>query len=236
MNNKNNENIIYFKKRKEAEHISDDPNNRHKRCFSIDDQRIKYNENQKKYEPKLAQTISHTIYSTKSKNPKINHHNNNNSNNYINNSHYKKGKEVNYEQILLDIIDITNQYNNHEGKINVDNVIEEYKMLLRNIKIKNVFIYNLINMYNNSTKSNLNCREPKSLMSIWNWIISNQNKNKDNYYLKNEDIQYKRLCQEIMKQYNLRNIQQLKIFIDNSIRKINNNDNFLEGIKKILLE
>lgn len=242
VNNNSNEKKIYFKKRKDSEHISDDPNHsiksKYKRCFSIDDQRIKYNENQKKYEPKLAQTISPTIYSTKSKNPKINHHNNNinNSNNHIHNSHNKKGKEINYEQILLDIIDITNQYNNHEGKINVDNVIDEYKMLLRNIKIKNVFIYNLINMYNNSTKSNLNCREPKSLVSIWNWIISNQNKNKDNYYLKNEDIQYRRLCQEIMKQYNIRNIQQLKMFINNSFRKINNNDNFLEGIKKILLE
>ena len=240
ISNNNNENIIYFKKTKDAEHISDDLNNKHKKCFSIDEQRIQYNENKKKFEPKLAQTISHTIYSTKKKNPKINHHNNNNNNcnnnNHINNSHTKKGKEVNYEQILFDIIDITNKFNNHEGKINVDNVIDEYKMMLRNIKIKNVFIYNLINMYNNSTKSNLNCREPKSLVSIWNWIISNQNKNNKNEYLKNEDMQYKRLCQEIMKQYNIENIQQLKMFIDNSFKKINNNDNFLEGIKKILME
>ena len=235
-NNNNKENIIYSKKRKEAEYISDDPSNKNKRYFSIDNQRIKNKESQKHCEPKLAQTISPTIHSTKRKNPKINHHINNNNNNHIHNSHQKEGKEVNYEKILLDIIDITNQYNNHEGKINVNNVIDEYKMLLRNIKIKNVFIYNLINMYNNSTKSNLNCREPKSLISIWNWIINNQNKNKNNDYLKNEDIQYKTLCQEIMKQYNIRNIQQLKMFIDNSFKKINNNDNFLEGIKKILME
>ena len=39
-----------------------------------------------------------------------------------------------------------------------------------------------------------------------------------------------------MKQYNLKNIQQLKMFINKSFRKIDNNDNFLEGIKKILLE
>jgi hypothetical protein len=62
-------------------------------------------------------------------------------------------------------------------------------------------------------------------VSIWNWIISNQNKNNKNEYLKNEDMQYKRLCQEIMKQYNIENIQQLKMFIDNSFKKINNNDN-----------
>ena len=37
-------------------------------------------------------------------------------------------------------------------------------------------------------------------------------------------------------QYKLKNIEQLKMFINNSFRKIDNNDNFLEGIKKILLE
>ena len=147
-------------------------------------------------------------------------------------------KDLNYEQILYDIIDITNEYNTRDNKkINVNNVIDEYKILLRNIKIKNEFIHKLINMYNLSTKSHLNCMDPKSLLSIWNWIISNQNKNNNsNNYSKNEDAQYKRLCQEIMKQYNLKNIQQLKMFINKSFRKIDNNDNFLEGIKKILLE
>ena len=230
ISNNSNEKIIYFKKRKDVEHVSDDPNNTHKKCFSIDSQRATYNENQNKYEPKLEEIIIPAINTTKKKNPKISHHN---SNKRIYKSHSKKGKDINYEKILLDIIDITNQYNNHNGKINVDNVIDEYKMLLSNIKIKNVFIYNLIN---NSTKSHLNCREPKSLVSIWNWIISNQNRNNNDDDPKNEDIQYRRLCQEIMKEYNIGNIQQLKMFINNSFRKINNNDNFLEGIKKILLE
>ena len=104
------------------------------------------------------------------------------------------------------------------------------------MKIKNEFIYNLINIYNNSTKSNLNCREPKSLILIWNWIINKQDNIENNLNSNNEDIQYRKLCQEIMKQYKLKNIDQLKIFINNSFRKIDNNDNFLEGIKKILLE
>jgi hypothetical protein len=125
---------------------------------------------------------------------------------------------------------------NNQDKVNIDNVIDEYKMLLNNMKIKNEFIYNLINIYNNSTNSNLNCREPKSLILIWNWIINKQNNIENNLNLNNEDIQYRKLCREIMNQYKLKNIEQLKIFINNSFRKIDNNDNFLEGIKKILLE
>ena len=38
-----------------------------------------------------------------------------------------------------------------------------------------------------------------------------------------------------MKEYNLENIEQLKAFIKKMLKKVNNNDYFLEGIKKILL-
>ena len=144
----------------------------------------------------------------------------------------KVKKDIDYKQMILDIIDITNEYNNNENKINVDNIIDEYKLLLRNTKIKEKFIFKLINKYNNSNnKATLNYNDPKSLISIWNWINSKDNK-KD--YLNYEDKQYKQLCKEIMKQYNLNNIKDLKEFINKSVKKINTNDNFLIGIKKIL--
>jgi hypothetical protein len=38
-----------------------------------------------------------------------------------------------------------------------------------------------------------------------------------------------------MKQYNLKNIQQLKKFIGKLCKKVDNNENFFEGIRKILL-
>ena len=100
------------------------------------------------------------------------------------------------------------------------------------MKIKNEFIHKLINMYNNSTKSNLNVKDPKSLITILKWININLNKSNHN----KEDIQYKILCQELMKEYQLKDIQQLKIFISKSLKRINNNNNFMKGIKKILLE
>jgi len=235
INNSNSENIIYFKKRKTIDSIPD-INSKNKVSLYLNEQKIKYKENIKEDEKNHLNNISSNTY-TKMKNSKIFYDKNNKNNkNHIQNNNKKKTKDIKYEQILLDIINITNQYNNKQDKINVDNVIDEYKMLLNNMKIKNEFIYNLINIYNNSTKSNLNCREPKSLILIWNWIINKQNNFENNSSLYNEDIQYRKLCQKIMMQYKLKNIEQLKMFINNSFRKIDNNDNFLEGIKKILLE
>ena len=140
----------------------------------------------------------------------------------------KNTKDVNYKQMIYDIIEITNEYNIKENKINVDNIIDEYKLLLRNIKIKDNFILKLINKYNNSTNSNLNNNDPNSLISIWNWLnFQNNNWN-------NEDKQYKLICQEIMEQNNINNIQDLKEFINKSINKMNTNENFLMSIKRIL--
>ena len=47
-------------------------------------------------------------------------------------------------------------------------------------------------------------------------------------------MQYVQFCKEIMKKYKLNNIQNLKDFMNKLLKKIDCNDNFLEGIKKIL--
>ena len=70
---------------------------------------------------------------------------------------------------------------------------------------------------------------PKSLICIWNWI-NNQKNNRRNY----EINQYKIICEEIMRQNNLNDIQELREFINRSINKMNTNDNFLMSIKRIL--
>ena len=156
-----------------------------------------------------------------------------NSKDYLNTSIDKK---LNHEQMLLDLIDITNQYNNKDNKVNMDNIIDEYKSLLYDFKLKNEFIYKTVDLYNNSTNSNLKYNDSESLLPTWNWIRDNQNKIANSNILnKNEDNQYKELCEDIMKQYNLKNIQQLKKFIGKLCKKVDKNENFLEGIKKILL-
>ena len=73
-----------------------------------------------------------------------------------------------------------------------------------------------------------------SLPQVLNWIndISYKVRRKEN---DNNDVKYKILCLDIMKKYKLENIEQLKLFIMKLLAKVNNNDYFLEGIKKILL-
>ena len=141
---------------------------------------------------------------------------------------------VNHEKILLDIIDVTNQYNK-ENKFNVDNFIDEYKILLNDVKIKNEFIYKIINLYNTATNSNLNYNNPKSFISAWKWIKENYKIAHNKLKNENENNQYKYLCRQIMKEYNLKNIQQLNMFIHKLCKKVDKNENFLEGIKKILM-
>ena len=160
-----------------------------------------------------------------------NHNPHKNENEKINNENKK-----NYEKMIFDIIDITNQYYNLDDKANTNNIIDEYKILLYDTKVKNEFIYKIINLYNNTTNSNLSINSNESLIPIWNWIKDNQNK-ADYNKIKNEtkNKQYKKLCKDIMKEYNLKNIEQLKLFIHKLCKKVDKNENFLEGIKKILL-
>ena len=160
---------------------------------------------------------------------------------YIDNLNYKNinhnlERKNNFEQIINDIIDITNGYNNMENKANINNIIDIYKIMLYEMKTKNEFIYKVINLYNKTNNSNLDVNSSESLLSTWNWIKDLQNKIGYNKITNETDNnEYKNLCQDIMKEYNLKNIQQLKRFIHKLCKKIDKNENFLEGIKKILL-
>ena len=156
----------------------------------------------------------------------------NKKNSSIVNMKFKKLNEINNSQIVSDIIEITNEYTNQENKINADNILDEYKKLLRDIKVKNEFIFKMIEFYNNETNSNININDPESLLIIWNWI----NKRKiEEEKIKIEDEEYKNICQDIMKEYKIKNINQLKLYIHKLFKRIDKNENFLEGIKKILL-
>ena len=175
-------------------------------------------------------------YINNNKNNNMNNNKNNNMNNNMNNKNKIDEKKLEHEKILFDIINITNQYNDENHKTNVNNIINQYKLLLYDNKIKNEFISKVINLYNKSTKSNLKCNDNESLIPTWNWIKDNQNKLAYNK-IKNEteNKQYKKLCKDIMNEYNLKNIEQLKLFIHKLCKKVDKNENFLEGIKKILL-
>ena len=140
-------------------------------------------------------------------------------------------------EVLNDIIDITNKYNNNiENVVNKDNIIDEYKLILYDNKVKNEFANKIVNLYNKSKNSNLNMKNYESLIQAWKWIKANQ-KQVEYYKTKDEteNKSYKMICESIMKEYNLKNIKQLKMFIYKICEKANNNDNFMKGIKRILL-
>ena len=141
-------------------------------------------------------------------------------------------KENKNEKILENIINLTNEYNgclnNNKCIINKENIFNAYKLLLINNKIKDEFIFKLMNMYNKHNKLKIDMNNLESLTPVLNWI-------KINNEVKQENDEYKILCLEIMKKYNLKNIEQLKIFIQKLFKRVNNNEYFLEGIKKILL-
>ena len=142
-------------------------------------------------------------------------------------------KENKNEQILYDIINLTNEYNKclnriSKCKINKDNILHAYKLLLFNNKIKDEFIFKIMNIYNKNNKIKLDLNNFESFTPLLNWIKENNNS-------KQENDAYKNLCLGIMQKYNLENVEQLKMFIHKLLKKVNNNEYFLEGIKKILL-
>ena len=118
----------------------------------------------------------------------------------------------------------------------MDNIIDEYKLILYDNKVKNEFANKIVNLYNKSKNSNLNMKNYESLIQAWKWIKANQ-KQVEYYKTKDEteNKSYKMICESIMKEYNLKNIKQLKMFIYKICEKANNNDNFMKGIKRILL-
>ena len=171
----------------------------------------------------------------------------------------------NNEEIINEMIEITNNYN-ELMRVNKNNLIEQYKIILREIKLKNEFINKIYDLYNNGA-GNILDKNNESLITLWNWIKTNVNNNnyiqnkifndeslektllgdenvKQLYTRKNkcytdesfiQKDEYKNLCEGIMKDYNLKNIKELRTFIKHLLNKQNKNDNFLEGIKKILL-
>ena len=137
-----------------------------------------------------------------------------------------------YKKILFDIINVTNEYNKfgNKNEINIDNILHAYKLMLYNNQINKEFISRLLNLYNNDHRINFDINNSDSLTNILNWIKFKCDSKKEK-----ENNEYKNLCLNIMKEYNLENIEQLKAFIKKMLKKVNNNDYFLEGIKKILL-
>ena len=157
------------------------------------------------------------------------------SNNRTNNICSKCKNNDKNEKILFDIINATNEYNIgkfRKNRVDMDNILKEYKLILQNNKNNYEFISKLMKLYNRNNRRNLDINNYEYFETLLDWIKTNMDAKKER---ERENDEYKKLCMNIMREYNLENIGQLKIFIMKMKKKVNNNDNFLEGIKRILL-
>lgn len=167
---------------------------------------------------------------------------------------------INHEQILRELIDISNEYYGDDNEnITPVFVVENYKRLLRENKTQNEFISRLKKLYHQNTNTNTNAGVNSSnkhkhndnvIVDLWKWInhLIRNNKSKPNVnnintlLLNNNNTsntskpnEYQQYCEKIMKEYGLKTMHDFSVFIDKLLKKSNKNDNFLEGIKKILL-
>ena len=106
-----------------------------------------------------------------------------------------------------------------------------------NNKKENFKINNFNNYYSSNKNHNIDDISFEKILfeNDNNSNLNNNNYNNNNFNNDVNPIIYKKLCEKIMKNYKLKNLNELKDFINKLIQRTNNNDIFLEGIKKILL-
>lgn len=136
----------------------------------------------------------------------------------------------NYEKIVNKIVDITNKvYPN--CCITPSTIAEKYKSLLKEKKLKNEMISKLISLYNQDNKIKISTQDNKYLVTLYKWIYTKSNSS--NEKCKNK---YEEYCESLMREYNIKNIPELTLFFEKLLKKTNQNENFIEGIAKILLK
>lgn len=152
---------------------------------------------------------------------------------------FEKQPEVKeYKEIIDKLINLSNRaYANNQlnknREVSYDNIIEYYQNAINQLHQKNELIEKMYELYASSHGTKI-LMEKESHLILWNWIkqLSRQNRKMNCSNSKNE---YQFLCQNIMKKYNLENINELALFIDNLLKKSNKNECFIEGITNMLL-
>ena len=163
---------------------------------------------------------------------------------YTNNTHYRNdNNNNNAEDILMELVDICNEY---YGDVSPMFVVENYKRLLRENKTQNEFIMRLQKLYLNYNGMNSRSKRKRSgegsdMVEIWKWInglvrdCNGKSGREKEGWVCDKENEYQVYCERIMKEYGLKNINEFSCFINKLLKKSNKNDNFLEGIKKILM-
>ena len=86
-----------------------------------------------------------------------------------------------------------------------------------------IFTNKIISLFLKFNKNN----EQINLKNVLNWISFAAKNNKDNE-------EYENFCKELMEINNINNFEELKIFIDSVLNKNKKNNDFIDGVKKLL--
>ena len=90
----------------------------------------------------------------------------NSNRNKISSSRYSMTRDINYEQIINELIDISNEFCEDED-ISPSLLVERYKRTLRENKMKNEFILQLVELYNSKTNSEIKGNSNEALIYLW---------------------------------------------------------------------
>lgn len=139
---------------------------------------------------------------------------------------------LDYRKIVEDLLKMLN--NKSEGEyftkeIRAEDLMSEVKNYL-NIQRENLsFINKLSNLYKQN--NHINETSYVDLNELYNWIENKQNCSEN----KTSEM-YKNFCEELIKNYNLENFEDLKSFVLEALEKKNKNEKFVIGMKRILCE
>lgn len=146
----------------------------------------------------------------------------------------EQAKVNGYKNTIDKLIEISNIANNNKKSIEVsyENIIAYYQNTIIQMNKQNELIAKMLELYESTTKESIS-NNADSHMLIWQWMksLSSQSVSRND----NNTNEYKTICHNIMKRYNLKTINEFGVFIDNLMKKSNKNDCFIEGITNILL-
>lgn len=167
--------------------------------------------------------------------------------------HYNENRfDVNSNDIVKELIDITNEYcceemlwkGNECVDITPEDVVENYKRLLKENKMYMEFIKEVAKLYKNKMGYNCNMNTNNNtnniIIDLWKWInymaYNDNNKYNSNFDSNsNNNNKYQQYCERIMYEHNLQTFNDFTSFINHLLNKSNKNETFLDGIKKLLL-
>jgi hypothetical protein len=128
---------------------------------------------------------------------------------------HKKNKSFNISNSLSQnkfLSDIIRDKNENEIS---SNIVQKLNQNIFESKMKNNFIMKLIKLYYDSTGMNINKENDlnSTLSILYNWIENITKINNTENRANNEEMQYKRIRNNIMNQYRIKNKKELKSFL-----------------------